>query len=108
MICTVSADNKCRTFYLQELFLLEDGKQSSHRLSGGPDHLGDFFVREGERQLQLASSFLMACAEIQQEAGQLFTRRVRKPNGSHLRDRGMIGFTELLRHAQGCLAVLAK
>jgi hypothetical protein len=59
-------------------------------------------VPEGERQLQVALSFLIACAEIQQEAGQLFTCGVRKPNGSHFRDRGMIGFTELLRHAQGC------
>jgi hypothetical protein len=33
---------------------------------------------------------------------------MRQTNRSHFRDRGMIGFTELLRHAQRCLAVLAQ
>src|SRR6202521_386683 len=50
----------------------------------------------------------MVCGEIQQKAGQLLTCRMREPNGSHFCDCRMIGFTELLRHAQCCLAVLAQ
>src|SRR5260370_23446977 len=50
----------------------------------------------------------MTSGEIQQEASQLLGRGVREPNGSHFRDRRMIAFTELLRHSQRCLAVLAQ
>src|SRR5712692_729271 len=87
-------DDNRRASYLQELLLLEIGKQPRHGLSGGPDHLGDLPVCEGEREPYLAFSFLMVCGEIQQEARQLVTC-------------GMIGLTELLRHAQCCFAMLA-
>src|ERR1700719_44493 len=100
-------DDDCGAFDLQELLLLEITKQPSHGLSRCPDHLGDFFVREGEREPYVALSIVMICGEIQQEAGQLLTRGVRESNGSHFCDRRMIGFTELLRYAQCRLAVLA-
>ena len=58
-------DDDRGTFDLQELLLLEITKQPRHGLSGGPDHLGDFFVREGECHLYLALSSVMVCREIQ-------------------------------------------
>ena len=41
-------DDYSGTFDLQELLLFEITKQPSHGLSRCPDHLGDFFVCEGE------------------------------------------------------------
>lgn len=40
-----------RTFYLQELFFLEIGKESRHCLSGGADHLRDLSTCPGDRLL---------------------------------------------------------
>src|SRR6266480_7799968 len=101
-------DDECRTFYLQELFSLEIGEQARHCFSGSADHLGDLFVCKGKRELYLAFSFVMICGEIQQEAGQLLSCGMREANRSHFRDGRMVGFTELLCHAQCCFAVLAQ
>ena len=64
-------------------------------------------MRERERNFYLTLSVVMACGKIQQEAGQLLACGMREANGPHFRDRGMIGLTELLRHAQCCFAMLA-
>jgi len=93
---------------LQELSFLEIAKQSRRGLSGDPDHLCDLFVREGKCEPDLTLFFVMVCREIQQEARQLFSRGMREVNGSHFRYCGMVGFTELLRYAQCCFAVLAQ
>jgi hypothetical protein len=105
--CLILDDNS-RTLYLQEPFLFEIGEQPRHRFSGSPDHLGDFFLREREGQPHLTLSFVMLCGEIEQEASQFLTCGMRQPNRSHFRDRGVIGFTKLLRYAQRSLAVFAQ
>ncbi len=50
----------------------------------------------------------MICGEIQQEASELLGGGMRETKGAHFCDRRMIGFTELLRHSQSCLAVLPQ
>src|SRR3989442_14792105 len=50
----------------------------------------------------------MVSGAIEQKASQLLTCGMRQTNRSHFGDRGMIGFTELLRHAHCRLAVLAQ
>src|SRR5881394_4447203 len=81
---------------------------TSHGLSRSSYHLGDFFVREREREPDLALLFVLIRREVQQEARHLLGRGVREANGAHFRDRRMIGFTEMLRHAERCLAVLTQ
>ena len=50
-------------------FFLRSVNSRGHGLARGPDHLGDFFVRERECQLYLGVSTVMVCGDIQQEAG---------------------------------------
>lgn len=61
-----------------------------------------------EREPHLALSFVVVCGELKQEADQLLTCGMREANGSHLRDRRMIDFTELLRDAQCYFSVRAQ
>ena len=90
------------------MFFLEFTKESCHRLSGCSDHLGNLFVGEGERDFYLSLSVVMACGKIKQEAGQLLAYRMGESNVPHFCDCGVIGFTQLLRHAQPHFAVLAE
>jgi hypothetical protein len=55
---------------LPELPSLEFGKQPRHGFSRSPDYLGDFLVREGQCELDLAVSFVMIRDKLEQEASE--------------------------------------
>src|SRR5215469_12573804 len=101
-------DDERRAFDLHELLSLEFTKQSRYRLSRGSDRLGNLFVRERKRDLHLTLAVVMTFGNIQKETGQLLPYRMGQANVPHFGNRRMIGFTKLLRHSQGCLAMLAQ
>ena len=65
-------------------------------------------MRERQCDFQLTFSIVVACRKIEQEAGQLLADRMGESNRSHFCDCRVIGFTQLLRHAQTDFAVLSQ
>lgn len=50
--CDPAANYQCRAFQHHQLFLLEFGEQSAHRLTRGSDDFCDFFMRQRHLHLR--------------------------------------------------------
>jgi hypothetical protein len=64
------ADDQGSTLQLQQLLLLELGEQAADCLARGPDHLRDFFVREGQFNVRRISRFWRPCRPGEHQFGQ--------------------------------------
>src|SRR5487761_49030 len=102
------ADDNCRALNLHVLLLPKAGKKPRHGLTRYPNDLCDFLVSQGQFRANLALPVAMVSAPIQKKPSQLFSSRMRKPDRGHFSDGCMVGFNQLLSHAEGGLAVFPE
>jgi hypothetical protein len=50
---------------LQELFFLKIAEQAGHGFTGRSNHLGNFLMRERQRELDITFASLMICCEFE-------------------------------------------
>ena len=87
--CLIAKD-EARTFYLEQLFLLEIRKKSADGLPRGANHLGDLFMGESELDLSLAVGLPLFWIPRKQQFRELLCWGSRKPQRADFLVRSVI------------------
>lgn len=99
-------DDEGGAHHLENLLSAEVGEETRDGFAGRADHLGNFFVGESDLDANLTFFFGIIRGPFEEEASEFLAGGMRKADGAHFGDGGMIGFAKLLCDAQCSLTVV--